>query len=68
MNHYDPATDKQIKLITALLDKINLKDPKHRKRMVVALGNNTFHVKEMTIGQADSVIWKLQHITAKEIS
>ena len=68
MNHYDPATDKQIKLITSLLEKINLKDPKHRKRMVVALGNNTFQVKEMTIGQADSVIWKLQHITAKEMS
>jgi hypothetical protein len=65
MNHYDPATDKQIKMITALLNKMNMKDPKQRKSLVVALGNNTFKVKEMTIEQANSVIWKLQYITAE---
>lgn len=68
MLHDDPATEKQIKLITALLDKINIKDPKHRRSLVVALGNNTFKVKEMNIGQASTVIWKLQYITAKEMS
>lgn len=64
MLHDDPATDKQINMITFLLNKINIKDAKHRRGLVVALGNNTFNVKDITIGQANSVIWKLQYITA----
>ena len=64
MLHDDPATDKQINMITFLLNKINIKDAKHRRGLVVALGNNTFNVKDITVGQANSVIWKLQYITA----
>lgn len=64
MLHDDPATDKQINMITFLLNKINIKDAKHRKGLVIALGNNTFNVKDITVGQANSVIWKLQYITA----
>jgi len=52
-------------MITFLLNKMNMKDPKHRKNLVMALGNNTFKVKDITVGQANSVIWKLQHITAE---
>ena len=52
-------------MITFLLNKINLKNAKQRKGLVVALGNNTFEVKDMTVGQANSVIWKLQYITAE---
>jgi hypothetical protein len=64
MLHDDPATDKQINMITFLLDKMNMKDAKHRRGLVVALGNNTFDVKDISVGQANSVIWKLQYITA----
>lgn len=63
--HTDPATEKQINMITFLLDKINMRNSKHRKGLIAALGNNTFEVKDMNVGQANSVIWKLQHITAE---
>jgi hypothetical protein len=47
---------------------MNMKDAKHRRSLIVALGNNTFNVKDITVGQANTVIWKLQYITGKEMS
>lgn len=64
MNHFDLATAKQLKMISFLLNKINIKDQYQRRNLVIALGNNTFKIPEMSVEQANSVIWKLQYITA----
>jgi hypothetical protein len=65
MNHFDAATEKQLKMIRFLLNKLNIKDQYQRRNLVIALGNNTFKISEMSVGQANSVIWKLQYITAR---
>jgi hypothetical protein len=65
MNYYDPATKKQLGMISFLLDKINMREQTQRQGLVISLGNNTFKLADMTVEQANSVIWKLQYITAK---
>jgi hypothetical protein len=64
MNPSETATAKQLKMISFLLDQINIKNQSQRRSLVITLGNNRFKIPEMTIEQAQSVIWKLQYITA----